>query len=209
MPANADRLVELGLTSYEAKAYLALIRRGSTAAADVARLAGIPRQRIYDVLGLARSQKGSRRSDPARQRSTPAVAPEFAIERLLLDPPGGARRARALEPRDDRARSRRLRRGPEGARPDGLHRGAARPRARSTSASASCRKAIEREILVFTKPPYATPAQENVEGLEVSPKHKAASVYEFSRARRPSLRRGRPPLRRGRRGGSLRRASCR
>ncbi len=27
---------------------------------------------------------------------------------------------------------------------------------------------IEREILVFTKPPYATPAQENTEGLEVS-----------------------------------------
>ena len=39
---------------------------------------------------------------------------------------------------------------------------------------------IEREILVFTKPPYATPAQENTEGLEVSSKHRARSVYEFS-----------------------------
>ena len=30
---------------------------------------------------------------------------------------------------------------------------------------------VEREILVFTKPPYATPPQENVEGLEVSREH--------------------------------------
>jgi HTH-type transcriptional regulator, sugar sensing transcriptional regulator len=49
-----DRLVstlsDLGLTNYEAKVYLALTRRGSSTAAETARVAGIPRQRIYDVL---------------------------------------------------------------------------------------------------------------------------------------------------------------
>ena len=39
---------------------------------------------------------------------------------------------------------------------------------------------LKREILIFTKPPYATPPQENVEGLEVSRSHTARSVYEFS-----------------------------
>jgi sugar-specific transcriptional regulator TrmB len=39
---------------------------------------------------------------------------------------------------------------------------------------------VKREILVFTKPPYATPPQENVEGLEVTRAHEARSLYEFS-----------------------------
>jgi sugar-specific transcriptional regulator TrmB len=39
---------------------------------------------------------------------------------------------------------------------------------------------VEREILVFTKPPYATPVQENVEGVEVATAHRARSVYELS-----------------------------
>src|SRR3954466_14061205 len=39
---------------------------------------------------------------------------------------------------------------------------------------------INHEILVFTKPPYATPPQEEEKGLEVSRAFKARSVYEFS-----------------------------
>jgi hypothetical protein len=38
---------------------------------------------------------------------------------------------------------------------------------------------VKREILVFTKPPYATPPQENVEGIEVARSHVARSVYEL------------------------------
>ena len=48
---------------------------------------------------------------------------------------------------------------------------------------------IQDEILVFTKPPYATPVQSNVEGVEVAKSHRARSVYEFSDLRRPSSRR--------------------
>jgi hypothetical protein len=45
---------------------------------------------------------------------------------------------------------------------------------------AELQEAIKDEILVFTKPPYATPVQENVEGVEVAKDHRARSVYEQS-----------------------------
>ena len=51
---------------------------------------------------------------------------------------------------------------------------------RSRSASTSCSRGIKHEILVFTKPPYATPVQEEVQGLEVVSSHTARSIYEFS-----------------------------
>ena len=41
-------------------------------------------------------------------------------------------------------------------------------------------RAIKEEILVFTKPPYATPPQDEHVGLEVTQKHDARSVYELS-----------------------------
>src|SRR5262249_60505452 len=40
------------------------------------------------------------------------------------------------------------------------------------------------------KPPYATPAQENVEGLEISKLHKARSVYEYSALDDPAFAEG-------------------
>src|SRR5256885_9523613 len=79
---DAQRLVELGLTGYEASAYVALTRRGRSTAAEVARIAQLPRQRIYDVLdalvarGLATVESGR----PARYA---AAAPEDALGRLL------------------------------------------------------------------------------------------------------------------------------
>ncbi|KOG86247.1 TrmB family transcriptional regulator, partial [Streptomyces varsoviensis] len=43
-------LVALGLARYEARVYLALVARESYTAAEVAREADVPRQRVYDVL---------------------------------------------------------------------------------------------------------------------------------------------------------------
>src|SRR5262249_30148809 len=83
MAANEDGLVQLGLTSYESKAYLALMRRDSATAADVARLARVPRQRIYDVLATL-VQKGLVSQRPGQPAKYSAVSPEFAVERLLL-----------------------------------------------------------------------------------------------------------------------------
>src|SRR5918997_535250 len=79
-----EQLTQLGLTSYEAKAYMALTRRGSSTAAQVSRLAGVPRQRIYDVLASL-VEKGLASSKPGRVVKYAATAPELALERLVSD----------------------------------------------------------------------------------------------------------------------------
>ena len=85
MEANNDfvaQLTRLGLTSYEAKAYLTLIRRDSFTAAQVARQSGLPRQRIYDVLGSL-VQKGLAVARPGSVVKYAATPPDFAVNQLL------------------------------------------------------------------------------------------------------------------------------
>ncbi|MGZ4339081.1 MAG: TrmB family transcriptional regulator [Gaiellaceae bacterium] len=187
-PTSADQLVELGLTTYEAKAYLALVRRDSSAAADVARLARIPRQRIYDVLAtLVEKGLASQRPGPPTKYS--AVSPEFAIERLML-----ARR----EELDGLERTSRemiellapaFAAGQKERDPlDYIE--VLRDRAAINERFGELQEGIQDEILVFTKPPYAKPAQENLEGLEVSRTHRARSVYEFSALDDPAFAEG-------------------
>jgi len=178
MPASTERLVELGLTSYEAKAYLALVRRDSSAASEVARLARIPRQRIYDVLATL-VQKGLASQRPGPPAKYAAVSPEFAIERLVL-----ARREE-LDRLERSSREMIETLAPafvEGRKErDPLdYIEVLRDRAAINERFGELQAGIRDEILVFTKPPYAKPAQENVEGLEVSRQHRARSVYEFS-----------------------------
>jgi hypothetical protein len=75
-------LADLGLTSYESRAYLALVRRDAFTAAELAAASGIPRQRVYDVLaglvarGLVRDRGGS-------VSTYVAVDPDVVIEGLL------------------------------------------------------------------------------------------------------------------------------
>jgi sugar-specific transcriptional regulator TrmB len=75
-------LGRLGLTGYEAKAYMALIRRDSFTAAQLARQAGLPRQRIYDVLGRL-VERGLAAARPGRVVQFAATPPDVAIETLL------------------------------------------------------------------------------------------------------------------------------
>jgi predicted DNA-binding transcriptional regulator len=88
VPAMADLglhvhgLVELGMTRYEAKAYLTLIQRESFAASELATEAGIPRQRIYDVLNSLVS-RGLARDWPGPVTRYAAIDPQAAVERLL------------------------------------------------------------------------------------------------------------------------------
>jgi sugar-specific transcriptional regulator TrmB len=187
-PEVVTHLTRLGLTTYEAKAYLALIRRDSYTAAQVARQAGLPRQRIYDVLGslVEKGLASARPGDVVKYAATP---PEIAIAHLLethrndlktlerdaldmvalMTPAFEAGRSHTdpLEYievlRDDRAINERF---------------------------AQLQAAVKREILVFTKPPYAMPPQENVEGLEVSREHTARAMYEFSAFDDPAFIRG-------------------
>jgi sugar-specific transcriptional regulator TrmB len=188
MPARAERLVELGLTTYEAKAYLALVRRDSSAAADVARLARIPRQRVYDVLStLVHKGLAAQRPGPTARYS--AVDPELAIERLLRE-----RRDELVRLEESsRVMIETLRPAFAAGRKERNpleYIEVLRDRAAINERFAALQASIEREILVFTRPPYATPPQENVEGLEVSRTHVARSVYEFSALDDPAFAEG-------------------
>jgi HTH-type transcriptional regulator, sugar sensing transcriptional regulator len=173
-----DQLQRLGLTSYEARAYVALTGRDSFTAAQVARVAGLPRQRIYDVLGSL-VQRGLAAARPGNVVKYAPTEPGLALELLVA-----TRREELRE----------------------LERGAAATMQTLTAAYAAGRQqtdpleyievlrdpgainarfgelqaSVKREILVFTKPPYARPPQENVEGLEVVRSHEARSIYEFS-----------------------------
>lgn len=75
-------LVALGLSRYEARIYLTLVRRDSYTAAQAARAAEVPRQRVYDVLdALVRRNLAVLR--PGRVATFSAVAPELALARLM------------------------------------------------------------------------------------------------------------------------------
>jgi sugar-specific transcriptional regulator TrmB len=171
-------LTRLGLTSYEAKAYLALLRRGSSTAAQVARLASVPRQRIYDVLASLVG-KGLAISHPGDVVKYAPAAPEAALERLL-----GEHRRELAELEQQAATM--LEELTPAYEEGQVHRDpleyieVLRDSSAINERFIELQASLKKEILVFTKPPYATPPQENVEGLEVTRSHDAKSVYEFS-----------------------------
>jgi sugar-specific transcriptional regulator TrmB len=154
------QLSRLGLTSYEAKAYLSLIKRDSFTAAQVARQAALPRQRIYDVLASL-VQKGLAVARPGTVVKYSATPPEIAINMLVQ-----AHRQELLEME-------------QGGRAMVEYIEVLRDRRAINERFAELQAQVKNEILVFTKPPYATPPQENVEGLDVSRTHEARAVYEF------------------------------
>ncbi|MDQ3938041.1 MAG: TrmB family transcriptional regulator [Chloroflexota bacterium] len=171
------QLTRLGLTSYEAKAYLALIKRDSYTAAQVARQSGLPRQRIYDVLGSL-VQKGLAVARPGSVVKYAATAPEVAVDLLIQ-----AHRQELSEmERDARSMVDTLKPAYEAGQvhTDPLeYIEVLRDRRAINERFAELQAGVKREILVFTKPPYATPPQENVEGLHVTRSHEARSLYEF------------------------------
>jgi HTH-type transcriptional regulator, sugar sensing transcriptional regulator len=171
------QLTRLGLTSYEAKAYLALIKRDSYTAAQVARQAALPRQRIYDVLASL-VQKGLAVARPGTVVKYSATPPEIAInmlvqahrQELLEMEQGGRAMVEQLKPAYVAGQ----------AHTDPLeYIEVLRDRRAINERFAELQAQVKNEILVFTKPPYATPPQENVEGLDVSRTHEARAVYEF------------------------------
>lgn len=77
-------LGELGLSSYEEKAYRTLLVAGATTAAELSETSGVPKGRIYDVLNGLEARRLIRRqsSDPNRYV---AVQPKTAVDRLLSE----------------------------------------------------------------------------------------------------------------------------
>lgn len=186
--ATVERLVRLGLTTYEARAYVTLVRRDSFTAAQIARTAGLPRQRIYDVLASL-VEKGLASARPGTVVKYAALAPDLAVERLVAN-----RRAEmsALE-RDASDVIGRL--APEfqagRAHSDPLeYIEVLRDRGAINERFAELQAGVRSEILVFTRPPYATPPQENIEGIEVAREHVARSIYEHSALDDPKVAAG-------------------
>jgi HTH-type transcriptional regulator, sugar sensing transcriptional regulator len=173
-----DQLNGLGLTAYESKAYLALIRRDYSTAVDVARVAGLPRQRVYDVMESL-VEKGLASSHPGRPVKYTPAAPNQAIERLVGD------RRQALADLEEAAIAAVEQLTPA-FRAGQIHHDplefieVLRDHRAISERFREVQQGMKREILVFTKPPYATPPQDNVTGLRVLKAGTARSVYEFS-----------------------------
>jgi HTH-type transcriptional regulator, sugar sensing transcriptional regulator len=177
--AEAAPLISLGLTGYEASAYVALTRRDRATGAEVARLAGLPRQRIYDVLdGLV--ARGLATVEPGRPARYAAVAPDAAVAALLA-----ARRLEVERLEHEAALAVAL-------LTPAYHDGRSttdplnyidvlREPVAIANRFTELQAAATREILVFTKPPYAVEPAENVAGLELMARGvEARSVYERS-----------------------------
>lgn len=169
--------MRLGLTTYEAKTYLALVRRDSYTAAQVARQAGVPRQRIYDVLSSL-VQKGLATARLGTVVKYAATAPQVAVSLLV----GSQRRQLAEMEEDARmmvvALTPAFEAGQAHTEPlDYIEilrdRRAIRERLAELEAS------VQRELLVFAKPPYVQQLHEGSERHVARRSHKARLIYEL------------------------------
>ncbi|MEN8162681.1 MAG: helix-turn-helix domain-containing protein [Acidobacteriota bacterium] len=81
-PLEIPGLLELGLTEYEARAYLAMLDQDLVSAADITRMCGVPRGRVYDVVNKL-IQKGFCVTGPGVVKKFRAIDPESAIFALV------------------------------------------------------------------------------------------------------------------------------
>ena len=78
---SAQELESLGLTTYETRAYLNLLRRSSFSAAELSRVSGLPRQRIYDVIDVL-VDKGLCQIETSSPLVVRAISPALALAAL-------------------------------------------------------------------------------------------------------------------------------
>lgn len=81
--SGMSSLRDLGLSSYEGKAYRGLLTLGSGTAEEISAASDVPMGRIYDVLSSLESQHIVRRQPESHPRTYVAVEPDRAIDRLL------------------------------------------------------------------------------------------------------------------------------
>lgn len=92
-------LGDLGLSSYEDRAYRSLIEFGPATAMEIAEASGVPDGRIYDVLASLETSGLVRVQTASRPKRYVAVEPDVAINRLVES------RTRELEAEIDRYES--------------------------------------------------------------------------------------------------------
>lgn len=74
-------LKEIGLSKYEARAYMCLLQRGVSTAQEISDGSDVPQPRVYDVLDEL-SEKGFVDIQPGRPKKFGPVDPDAAIERF-------------------------------------------------------------------------------------------------------------------------------
>jgi sugar-specific transcriptional regulator TrmB len=176
---HINRLTQLGLNVYEAKAYTALLGKESFSATQVADISGVPRQRIYDILASL-VERGLAISRPGRHGTKyAAVSPKTALSALLEREQQRLSRLETMTSELVDELSDQYQEGKEESSPleyIEVLRGRTAINQRFAEIQANC----QREILIFTKPPYARPPQENLEGLETLKRNiRACSIYEY------------------------------
>ena len=148
-------LEELGLSPYEARILLALLRLGSATSAELARFSGVPRTSAYQVLEELHNKRLAERVPGGRAAVWTCPGPDLVFDRLDA--------AQEDRLREHRARTARLRQvlaeplpGPATVPPPHVHvvRGAAEVRSVYDRLLAGA----AREVLVFNRPPYSTTA---------------------------------------------------
>ena len=175
-----NRLRDLGLNTYEARAYLTLLGKESFTPSQVADYSGVPRQRIYDILSSL-VERGLVISRPSRRGTKyAAVSPRPALDALLRTEQLRLARLTTTTAELVERLSTIYNEGQEETSPleyIEVLRGRAALNQRFAEIENNCK----REILVFTKPPYARPPQENIEGMEILRRHVVArSIYAYT-----------------------------
>jgi len=175
-----SQLRELGLNTYEARAYLTLLGKESFTPTQAADYSGVPRQRIYDILSSL-VERGLVISRPGRHGTKyAAVAPNRALEALLATAQQRLSHMEATTAELIEELSQIYTEGQEETSPleyIEVLRGRAAINQRFAEIENNCK----REILVFTKPPYARPPQENTEGIEILQRNIVArSIYPYT-----------------------------
>jgi sugar-specific transcriptional regulator TrmB len=183
-----DRLVRIGLTQYEARVYVALIRRDGSTAADMARMTGVPRPRVYDVLDSLVA-KGMAAQRPGHAAKYVATDPQQAMDRLVevheqrLAMLRGDARAAADELLPAFVEGNRHR--------DPLdYVEVIRDRDTLARRFDELQAAVTDEMLAFSKDPAVVRVDQNVVGMKMAAEHVVRSVYEFALLRDPVRRAG-------------------
>src|SRR5689334_11400223 len=81
MDALHERLREIGLGEYEAKLYLALVKRHPASGYELARASGVPSSKVYEVLGRLREKDLVFTTDGGRATRYIPADPDDFVER--------------------------------------------------------------------------------------------------------------------------------
>lgn len=145
-------LVEFGLTLNEGRAYTALLQLGTATAAEVARTAGVPRQKVYDTLRTL-EDRGFLRSTAAGVTAHTPVPPTEALGVWLRQ----REHERRLAAEHDEALAEKLRQRlprPRRAKPRLEELEAIVGRARTSEALERLVDSAERTLHMMQQPPF-------------------------------------------------------